>query len=194
MLDRFKTWISDNVSYIAFLPIIFLLSLSVDKLIWLYFLLLVTFFFIWYRRGNLGYAVVFSFLYLPIWYLSFLLLPFREIIWSFIYVLSLLIFLEDKVFGIILIIEALILFPYLLLVNNILNFEFVIFLASLFGFLGVSFLFQSFLLGLLTSLFLFEVNILFLVFPYFSIFRFVVISIISLILLLVFQQKKAQKS
>lgn len=173
MLVKLETWISERISTIVFLPIIFLLALSSDNLLWLYCFILINFFYSWYRKGNLWKAIFLTYIFLPIWYIVFPLLPFQKLFWVFIYLILLLIFLEEDGFGELIILIIVTLFPFIFFLNNILSLELTILLVSLITLLGMLSLFQSLLFALLASMILLEINILLILFPIFSIWRFV---------------------
>lgn len=182
MLVKFKTWISERISSIIFLPLIFLLSLTGDNLFWLFAFILITFLYIWYRKGNLWQAIFFAFFFLPVWYVSFLLLPFRKLIWSLMLITFLLLFLEEKLIGELIVLEVFTLSPLLFFINHIFSLEITLILISTASILAFLLLYRSLFLGFLVSVFLLEINMLFLLFPYFSIWRLIIPTTLTLFL------------
>lgn len=176
MLVKFKTWISERISSFIFLALIFFLLLWSEEPLFLYLSTLIIFFYSWYRKGNIIKAIFITFFFWPVWYLLFIILPFQRIFWSLLFIIFLILFFEEEMVGRLILLEIFTLAPLFFFIHNLLSLEWSLILTTFSFLIALTILKQNFFQPLFLSLFLFQINLLFLFLPIFSFWKFFLVT------------------
>lgn len=175
MLVKFKTLISERISKVVFIPLLFFLILiSFENFFALFITLNFLFFYLWFATGNLGKSVFFAFFFFSLWYLLTPLVSLKNFFWAFIFIVLLLLFIEKQnlyfLLKILFIFSPLIFYQYL-------TFSFVL---TLFSILGLNFIFEIFFNNLKNAVFstilLFQLLILAFLLPFDGLWRFILLG------------------